>query len=204
MQSRGVAPPTEDTRKDLAKKLKGGPEDLLLPRCRPVGHGAGVDRDALYRALSSAASTTAPGPSGLRFSHLQGFRVHPQAMFYLGVISDRIAGGDLLEADANRHVDTLLHEDPVFLELMTYPPVIDYVRGLFNPDGTPPSVHPQSLSPSPCMCKMLTCWPPLGSEVLGERSDDRGLPRGARQHGRRRGSQACHQSTLLGKAAGGI
>ena len=32
---------------------------------------------------------------------------------------------------------------------------------------------------------MLTCWPPLGSEVLGERSDDRGLPRGARQHGRR-------------------
>ena len=57
-------------------------------------------------------------------------------------------GGDLLEADANRHVDTLLHEDPVFLELMTYPPVMDYVRGLFNPDGTPPSVHPQSLSPS--------------------------------------------------------
>ena len=98
LQSRGVAPPTEDTRKDLAKKLKGGPEDFLLPRCRPVGHGAGVDRDALYRALSSAASTTAPGPSGLRFSHLQGFRVHPQAMFYLGVISDRIADGDLPEA----------------------------------------------------------------------------------------------------------
>ena len=98
LQSRGIAPPTEDTRKDLAKKLKGGPEDLLLPRCRPVGHGAGVDRDALYRALSSAASTTAPGPSGLRFSHLQGFRVHPQAMFYLGVTSDRIADGDLPEA----------------------------------------------------------------------------------------------------------
>ena len=48
-------------------------------------------------------------------------------------------GGDLLEPDANRHVDTLLHEDPVFLELMTYPLVMDYVRGLFNPDGTPPA-----------------------------------------------------------------
>ena len=34
----------------------------------------------------------------MRFSHLQGFRVHPQAMFYLGVISDRIADGDFPEA----------------------------------------------------------------------------------------------------------
>ena len=56
--------------------------------------------------------------------------------------AERIGGGgDLLEPDANRHVDTLLHEDPVFLELMTYPAVMDYVHGLFNPDGAPsPSV----------------------------------------------------------------
>ena len=59
-------------------------------------------------------------------------------------------GGDLLELDGNRHVDTLLHEDPVFLELMTYPLVMDYVRGLFNPDGTPPALF--------LHVHMLTCW----------------------------------------------
>ena len=41
-------------------------------------------------------------------------------------------GGDTLGPGGNLRVSNFLHEDPVFLELMTYPPALAYVRGLFN------------------------------------------------------------------------
>ena len=88
LQSRGVAPPTEETRKALEQKLVGGLDDLLPPRERPARRGCGIDRDALYKALSSAPSASAPGPSGLRFAHLQTFKVHPRALALLGKLCD--------------------------------------------------------------------------------------------------------------------
>ena len=79
LQSRGVAPPTGHTRDALARKLVGGPGDLLSPRVRPTA-GSGVSRDALYRALTSAPATSGPGPTGIRFSHLQWLRERPRAL----------------------------------------------------------------------------------------------------------------------------
>ena len=98
LQSRGLAPPTAATRGALERKLVGGPSDLLPPRVRPAGMGSGVSRDALYRALSSAPSSSAPGPSGLRFSHLQAFKAHPRALAWVGGLCDRIADGAVPEA----------------------------------------------------------------------------------------------------------
>ena len=97
LQSRGVAPPTNHTRDALARKLVGGPDDVLPPRARPPA-GSGVCRSSLYKALSSAPATSAPGPSGLRFAHLQAFREHPRALAYLGAICDRIADGNVPES----------------------------------------------------------------------------------------------------------
>ena len=98
LQSRGVAPPTQATRDALQKKLRGGPEDLLPPRVRQAATGRGVNRDALYKALSSAPSASAPGPTGWRFAHLQAFKAHPRALAWVGGLCDRIAEGDLPEA----------------------------------------------------------------------------------------------------------
>ena len=67
------------------------------PRERPARRGFGIDRDALYKALSSPPSASAPGPSGLRFAHLQTFKVHPRALALLGGLCDRIADGDVPE-----------------------------------------------------------------------------------------------------------
>ena len=97
LQSRGVAPPTEETRQALAQKLVGGPSDRLPPRERPTHRGSGLDRDSLYKALSSAPSASAPGPSGMRFSHLQTFKAHPRELGLLGGLCDRIADGDIPE-----------------------------------------------------------------------------------------------------------
>ena len=97
LQSRGVAPPTEETRQALAQKLVGGPSDRLAPRERPTHRGSGLDRDSLYKALSSAPSASAPGPSGMRFSHLQTFKAPPRALGLLGGLCDRIADGDVPE-----------------------------------------------------------------------------------------------------------
>ena len=96
LQSRGIAPPTADTRDKLEKKLVGGADDLLPARERP-GHGRGVNRDALYKALSSAPSTSAPGPSGLRFAHLQAFKSHARALAWLGALCDRVVDGNIPE-----------------------------------------------------------------------------------------------------------
>ena len=92
-----MAPKTEETRKALEQKLVGGPDDLLPPRERPARRGCGIDRDAVYKALSSAPSASAPVPSGLRFAHLQTFKVHPRALALLGGFRDRIADGDVPE-----------------------------------------------------------------------------------------------------------
>ena len=96
LQSRGIAPPTADTRDKLEKKLVGGADDLLPARERP-GHGRGVNRDALYKALSSAPSTSAPGPSGLCFAHLQAFKSHARALAWLGALCDRVVDGNIPE-----------------------------------------------------------------------------------------------------------
>ena len=98
LQSRGLAPATADTRRALGRKLKGGPEDLLPPRERTVHGGCGVSRDALLKALQGAPSTSAPGPSGTRFSHLQAYKGHARALFWLGTLCDRVADGNLPEA----------------------------------------------------------------------------------------------------------
>ena len=57
-----------------------------------------MNRDALYKALSSAPSASAPGPTGWRFAHLQAFKAHPRALAWVGGLCDRIAEGDLPEA----------------------------------------------------------------------------------------------------------
>ena len=80
LQSRGVAPPTQTTRDALQAKLLGGPEDTLPRRPRPEAAGAGVSRAALWKALQSASFTSAPGPSGTRFAHLQAFQGYPRAL----------------------------------------------------------------------------------------------------------------------------
>ena len=98
LQSRGVAPPTKATRDALLKKLKGGPGDLLPPRVRPASTGRGVNRRALYKALASAPSASAPGPTGWRFAHLQAFKAHPRALAWVGGLCDRIADGGIPEA----------------------------------------------------------------------------------------------------------
>ena len=46
---------------------------MYAPTERPAGPGCGVCREALFKALSGASSTSAPGPSGLRFAHFQSF-----------------------------------------------------------------------------------------------------------------------------------
>ena len=92
LQSRGIAPLSAETR----DKLVGGAEDLLPARERP-GHGRGVNRDALYKALSSAPSTSAPGPSGLRFAHLQAFKSHARALAWRGALCDRVVDGNIPE-----------------------------------------------------------------------------------------------------------
>ena len=95
LQSRGVAPPTQATRDALQAKLLGGPEDALPRRPRPANPGAGVSRAALWKALSAASFTTAPGPSGTRFAHYQALQSHPRALDWLGFLCDRVADGDL-------------------------------------------------------------------------------------------------------------
>ena len=98
LQSRGVAPPTGATRAALQGKLVGGPEDLPPPRERPVCTTRGVSRGALLKALRSAPFSSAPGPSGTRFAHLQAMQVNPRAMAWLGVLCDRLADGNIPES----------------------------------------------------------------------------------------------------------
>ena len=74
-------------------------------------------RDALYKALSGASSISAPGPSGLRFAHLQGFRAHPRAMTWLGALCDRVADGNLTACVAAHGADGCASADPVYPEL---------------------------------------------------------------------------------------
>ena len=70
----------------------------MPPRVRPPSTGSGVNRDALNKALSSAPASSAPGPTGLRFAHLQAFKAHPRALGWVGGLCDRIAEGALPEA----------------------------------------------------------------------------------------------------------
>ena len=97
LQSRGVAPPTQATRDALQTKLFSGPEEALPRRPRPGSAGAGVSRVALWKALSTASFTTAPGPSGTRFAHFQALQGNPRALDWLGYLCDRVANGELPE-----------------------------------------------------------------------------------------------------------
>ena len=62
----------------------------MPPRERTVHGGCGVSRDALLKALQGAPSTSAPGPLGTRFSHLQAYKGHGRALFWLGALCDRL------------------------------------------------------------------------------------------------------------------
>ncbi len=56
-----------------------------------------MDRESLLRALQSAPSASAPGPSGTRFAHLKAFQSHPRALGWLWHLCDRAADGNLPE-----------------------------------------------------------------------------------------------------------
>ena len=98
LQSRGLAPATQATRRALEEKFLGDAADAL-PLCqRPTQAGSGVDRESLLRALQSAPSASAPGPSGTRFAHLKALQGHPRALSWLGHLCDSLADGNLPES----------------------------------------------------------------------------------------------------------